>query len=148
MEKVKITQEQADAIEYVGAGCSNTFLIRKKLCDPGWFAGRHKSIRDMDNLIFIDALRIGYEVGLNFNAGDWIHVTSFDGVGVYQVITTDESLGAIEVDSGARFYITDDIRHATSEEIERATEFKLDNILLKLTSVERTRLKTKLNDGG
>lgn len=146
MRKAKITQEQANAIRDLKEGCTDTYLIRKKYRDPGWFAGRHKPIVNMNELKFIDALRIGYEVEPEFEVDQWVKSRLGVGIGV---ITKISKLG----------YHTDfnmiasaqDIRHATPEEIAqekyRRTGIKLDKILLELSSAERIQLKRKLNCG-
>ncbi|MEC5422363.1 hypothetical protein QGM71_02515 [Virgibacillus sp. C22-A2] len=72
MEKVKLTQEQADAI-YQWRKCSekdDSELVEKHI--QGWVLETDQPLNDLDLDDFIKALYVGYEVEPEFEVGDWV----------------------------------------------------------------------------
>ena len=122
MGKVKITQEQADEIEYLlEDGGNKKAIVLIKVYD--WF---HKSIIinsiELDTLI--RALYIGYEIEETFEVGDWIVVEDCPCkriIGKVQKITEVEehsTFTRLHYDRDWWSVISESkIRHATPEEI-------------------------------
>lgn len=73
-EKVRVTQEQADAIEYLTTKgfWSQEELIKLQAEKFVWEGPRAKGLNGMPLLTFVDALRIGYEIEPEFKVGDWV----------------------------------------------------------------------------
>ncbi len=128
MSKVKITQEQADAIENI------TYREHAvELQINGW---KHKENRCLNHLAlddFIKALYIGYEVEPEYKVGDWIvkrngekfYITHRgDGFPIavrITNITTSLGVNVLQFCDGSVIRITE-ARHATPEEIAKEKE--------------------------
>src|SRR5690606_29085439 len=125
MEKVKVTREQAEAIEYLKKLLSDTSerkrnlqLIKEKLDhDYHWESPNFKAANEIPDDIFIAALHYGYEVEPKFEVGDWVVIDYKEhGTKVGKI------KGYIKKDA---FYIDNNhaagsimnTRHATPEEI-------------------------------
>src|SRR5690606_2191821 len=123
MEKVKLTREQAEAIEYLKKLLSDTSerkqnlqLIKEKLDhDYHWESPNFKAANEIPDDIFIAALHYGYEVEPEFKVGDWV------------VNTSSGYIKLIENEREANFLNNDyikyhELRHATPEEIAEEKE--------------------------
>ncbi|MDY0394760.1 hypothetical protein ACFSMW_06750 [Virgibacillus halophilus] len=106
MEKVKITQEQADAIEYF-----------KEHLEP--------KLKGMLNRDLIAALSDGYEVEPEYQCGEWIAYKRSDGTTIIAKIVEVEDDSVLTDYQVAvcnqRFYFPS-IRHATPSEIAAEKE--------------------------
>ncbi|WP_200415977.1 hypothetical protein [Virgibacillus salexigens] len=111
MDKVKITQEQADAIKHF-----------KKVYPEKFRGMRYQE--------FYDALINGYEIEPEFKVGDWIVVTFELHTTIYgktMKITNVDKSHAVGHDicfglDGEGIVYQNEIRHATPEEIEQEKE--------------------------
>lgn len=118
MEKVKVTKEQAEAIEkYANSN-------KKELCIENWVKGHFHTNKVLSELSLEElakALYIGYEVEPEFKVGDWVYNEKAGTVarvgerydGGEWVWVDDEEF---------TFYSVNDTRHATPEEIEKEKE--------------------------
>lgn len=116
MEKVKITQEQADAIEGVKDDILDSFQEFKH--HPDRFVKRALPLRDLSVDEYQEALYVGYEVKKEFKTGDWV-VRGSDGI-ISQITNIDYSVnrhGGIFTDRYAGWFTYSCFRHATDEEI-------------------------------
>lgn len=77
MEKVKLTKEQAEAIE-TKKGTTESAAIAKHL--EGWTWPENKCLNDLSMEQFVKALYIGYEIEETFEVGDWVKDTSTNAV--------------------------------------------------------------------
>ncbi len=122
MDKVKLTREQAEAIEELLKLRTKERIVREK-ANP--FALISGYIKDSSRLVFKDmafdtlikALYIGYEVEETFDVGDWIATKGTGKIGMVKEIVTDSGDGWLNHDInsfGDAFYA---FRHATPEEI-------------------------------
>lgn len=76
IKKVKITQEQANAIECLKESEPEYWTDEKiiaihSLSPKGW-TGNSENLKNMPLLLLVDALRIGYDIKPTFKVGDWI----------------------------------------------------------------------------
>jgi hypothetical protein len=73
MEKVKLTQEQAESLEYLKRNFRSKEIVilhvQKYGCD---WAGKVEGINGLDVDTLIKALYIGYEIEEPFKVGDWV----------------------------------------------------------------------------
>lgn len=138
MEKVKLTQDQADAIESIkrfwvseedeDEKTSNIeHLIKKKIKHPKWFVEEDAPIQDMSLLDFIDSLRFGYEVVSEYKEGDWIAHKSINGIVVGKVTKVFKNEKQVKTDiinsaGDESYFMLMDIRHATPLEIAEEKE--------------------------
>lgn len=76
MEKVKLTREQAEAIEKKKS--TGSAAVAKHL--EGWTWKENKCLNDLSMEQFVKALYIGYEVEETFKVGDWVKDTSTNAV--------------------------------------------------------------------
>ncbi|MFD1205814.1 hypothetical protein ACFQ38_12005 [Sporosarcina contaminans] len=124
-EKVKLTSEQATAIEYLrDTKFHDEGIISSHARTPmGWEANYTEPLNGLPLLTLVDALRIGYEVEEEYKVGDWI--VRLDG----KRFANDEI--AVQIDSVGEFHLTcegslavkrDKVRHATPEEIKAEKE--------------------------
>lgn len=120
MEKVKITQEQADAIESIREGNGLTEAnIRKQLDGDWWDISARCDLNKLSIEEFLNAYYVGYEVEEEFKVGDWIHTTYEDGeVRIGSVLNF--IFGSQPYTDNNHIGETTHRRHATPEEI--ATE--------------------------
>src|SRR5690625_2713388 len=118
MEKVKLTQEQADAIKKLKAEASNKEII---YMNTSPFGGIHldkdkQTIFEMDLDELIRALYIGYEVESEFKVGDWVVTSDF----LEPIRKVKEVNDRLLVDNtGIVWRDFGEIRHATPEEIAK-----------------------------
>ena len=151
MNKVKLTQEQARAIERGLELSSREKLVKEhveyQLQNKKWSVGKLKSFNELSTETVIRALYIGYEVEQEYKVGEWVKSKLGKGVGI--IIDVDDS--EYYTDFGMIVPKHDDlIRYATDEEIakeKQRRDEKLDKILLRLTDYERERLTVKLAGG-
>lgn len=121
MEKVKLTQEQADAIKKLKAEASNKEII---YMNTSPFGGIHldkdkQTIFEMDLDELIRALYIGYEVESEFKVGDWVVTSDF----LEPIRKVKEVNDRLLVDNtGIVWRDFGEIRHATPEEIAKEKE--------------------------
>lgn len=122
MEKVKITQEQADAVQQMVTRYSKPNVIRGHI--TGARGGEFQPLNEMPLHDLIQAVYIGYEVEETFEVGSWVVVDWNDtGEKTYQVkeIGKDNRI-KIEDCLFPPFRI---VRHATPEEIKAEKERRL-----------------------
>src|SRR5690625_3495325 len=147
MNKVKLTNDQAKAIEKLKGGkfYINAYPVEYKVKHS--FKGKLEALNSLTTDEFIRALYIGYEVEPEYKVGDWIK--SKLGKGIGKIIDIDDTW--YWTDFGLAVPKEDDvIRYATDEEIakeKQRRDEKLDKILLELTDYERERLTVKLAGG-
>lgn len=113
MEKVKITQRQANAIEWQKeeARRAHERFKRNHQCD---LDEQLYTLLELSTEKYMKALYIGYEVEPEFKVGDWIY-----GKYTRSVHQVDENNVLDELNKAH-----DLIRHATPEEIEQEKERK------------------------
>lgn len=124
MKKVKITQEQAEAIERIKKEhLEHLIKIKKK---PFTYHVRpwEEPILKLEPEDIQSALFEGYEVEPEFKVGDWV-VVRFEGEEWITDLTKESEFGGFYTDSRLpgekqKFYSGSILRHATPEEI--ATE--------------------------
>ena len=145
MERVKVTQEQAELMEEVRVCASVSELCYERCLNGSWI-GVFKPLNELNADEFARALYIGYEVEPNFAKGDW--VKSKIGKGIGKIIHLKQF--GYETDFGL-LADTEDIRHATEEEIaeekERRMSNKIKSVLQGLTEEEFNYLKKSFDDG-
>src|SRR5699024_6944380 len=82
MEKVRLTQEQMKALEWVISGRSKESIVKEK---ASRLKTRGSYMLDENNIVFNDmafetlvkALYIGYEVEEAFEVGDWVWYSAY-----------------------------------------------------------------------
>ena len=135
-EKVVLTQEQAEAIErLVSIHESDTekaeihrILIGEKL-SCGWRADHLRAANTIDDLVFIDALRIGYEVEKpKFQVGDKVTWDGLEEVLVIGKIYSVDRKLSCSFEESAGCCLLDGLRHATPEEIYWLHELGRDKV--------------------
>lgn len=124
MEKIKLTQEQADAIESLrSGGYDDDVIVRNTLFyEMGTNENpckRYNSLLDLHTDKLIRALYIGYEVESEFKVGDWVYVETpkSELPNVYKIMLVNKYHAQLD-----RLYGNHDkskLRHATPEEIEK-----------------------------
>lgn len=117
--KIRITQEQADAIENYLKTRDVSELIddHAEVCrNNKWAAEIYKPLNDLSQADLARALLIGYEVELEYKSGDW--VVDKQTKKIHQVIYVNfDSVGVNGMIIGNLL-----IRHATTEEIKAEKE--------------------------
>src|SRR5690625_2663863 len=118
MGKVRLTQEQADAIEGIKE-------YQRKLLNSGEhrIMEEFKDLRSLTTDEFMDALYVGYEVEPEYSVGDWIVVD-------YGEHGTEVGIIKGWIDKPHSFFIdkchfganVNEARHATPEEIAEEKE--------------------------
>jgi hypothetical protein len=96
-EKVRITQEQATAIEYLrDTKFHDEGIIASHAKRPmGWEANYTESLNGLPLLTLVDALRIGFEVEEEYKVGDWKKVVLPNGkwaIGQIDTLAFDDIL--------------------------------------------------------
>lgn len=130
-EKVKITQEQADAINWILSAQSIDELIVAHARNNGGYVRRAKALKGMSAIKLTKALRVGYEIEPKYKVGDW--VANLDGsdfypignVKVVEVLKVKESYGAFYArhgEDGRWESPFSNLRHAIPEEIKAEKE--------------------------
>lgn len=130
MEKVKLTREQANAIEYALQEVDEykgnpDKLLRHASMKNVYFRNELHLLNSIDTVNLAKALYIGYEVEPKFEVGDWAVWRSTKGIDVIKQIEKVEGyrIWADWLDEGSLLFApSDEIRHATPEEIETEKE--------------------------
>src|SRR5690625_4962432 len=148
MNKVKLTNDQAKAIEKLKGGkfYINAYPVEYKVKHS--FKGKLEALNSLTTDEFIRALYIGYEVEPEYKVGDWIK--SKLGKGIGKIIDmndtwywTDFGLTVPKEDDVIRYVINKEI----AKEKQHRLDGKRDKMLLELTDYERERLTVKLAEG-
>lgn len=137
MEKVKVTQEQARAIEYIKKNYRLEFNIEKHT--RGWTNIKTESLNDLSLDGIIRSLYIGYEVEPEFKIGDWITCETVNKTSL--ITDAQHHIGAFRIFVDDEDFATySEYRHATPEEIaeEKQRRFWKDN--------DRDEYELKKND--
>lgn len=130
MEKIKLTQEQADVIESLKEDSKSFFGIARKQLD-GWSTKRYRCLNELLMEDFCKAMLIpdGYEVIPQYKVGDWVR---HDDGEIGKITKIEDSSGQIQIFTDIKDikrmysweekYICDPVRffrHATPEEIQQ-----------------------------
>lgn len=123
MEKVKLTQEQADTIERLKK--HHRYEIERFKRNPNHFADWLLPIKDIDIEHIEHACREGYEVEPEFKEGNWVThedgiVSKVTSIDERDIITTDYRLnngGSKYMNTFAKYF-----RHATPKEVAKEQE--------------------------
>ena len=120
-EKLKLTQEQAEAIEVV-----RTIII------PIEFANKLKGLSAAD---ILQAIKEGYDIKTQFKVGDWVVRVSefrsyvenakYQNYRVNSVFRIQTILNSYAIDEHGTNHDLENIRHAIPEEIKREKERRL-----------------------
>ncbi len=125
MSKVKITQEQADALEAVRDREKVRSMIIRWHTGRGRWVGDEESLNELELDDLIRALYIGYEVEPEFEVGDWgftIRECGQKGQ-VGQVVEVYKVFARLDYGDGTgSWWSFRDLRHATPEEIAEEKE--------------------------
>ena len=129
MEKVKLTREQANAIEWAlqkENEYSPDRLLRLRSSDNANFHNELYPLNDIDIAVLARALYIGYEVEPEFKVGDWVVRTSDEGLyfeknKIFRAGHDIDDKGVQEEDSDI-YHVPSNLRHATPEEIAEEKE--------------------------
>lgn len=132
MEKVKVTQEQADAIEKIKKYETTPakYANVKTQLEKNWRSHPYENLNKLEIYEFLDALYIGYEVEPEYKAWDWI---TYDkdkyGNRNKQIVQIEEikysnywEERCACWDGGNSSLPLSEIKHATSEEIAEEKE--------------------------
>ena len=126
MGKVKITQEQADAIEKAWKMSGNkVFIIRMHDRDGSVLIDGREQLGDISTDTLIKALYIGYEVELEFEEGQWVALDDYASRPIIaKILEIDiEGDGRLRLDwSDHCYWDKERIRHATPSEIAEEKE--------------------------
>lgn len=128
--KIKLTQEQADAIEGVLKHCSKERLLNDhsamKEARGGWSTRKSAVLNDLSVADMARSLYIGYEIEPKYKAGDWV---VFESKVNGPFICVIEKVYELSVDTdylGSNGYKQNFgkelVRHATPEEIHTEKE--------------------------
>jgi|SRR5699024_336258 len=122
MEKVKLTQEQAEAIEERLKFSHKKHEIVRCTATKGWVGDTPMKDIPLDKII--RALYIGYEVEPEFAVGDWV-ISKKDKIGIPGQITEfeydkywEDNFADYGINSMYRARLSN-LRHATPEEIAK-----------------------------
>ena len=126
-EKVKVTREQAEAIEFIlsNDGSEDSIkenLIRKHAKEPNRWCGKARPILGMPLLTLVDALRIGYDIEEEYKVGDWVVWETEHERYVLQIETINHRVMNRKVFNAEGFWMECIKRHATPEEIKAEKE--------------------------
>lgn len=149
MEKVVITQEQANAIEWVMKFSDKSSTVEEhieyRLEESGWKLDDLKPLNELSTDYLIRALYIGYEVEPEFKVGDWVVCEVPEGASsnIYKV--TDNAGYSVNLDNMYGNFKKNKIRHATESEIaeekERRNENKAREVISSLKSEEVAKIR-------
>lgn len=120
MERVKVTQEQAELMEEV-RGCASVSELCYERCLNGSWIGIYEPLNELNADEFARALYIGYEVIPEFKKGDWV-VNAAGTIGEIKEI--EGRIFQVFWGSGMPMRCNKDVfeRHATEEEIAEEKE--------------------------
>lgn len=127
-KKVKISQEQADAIErYLKCHdhCDVT-IINSHASGAIRMLGAYQALDNMSVYTMSRAILSGYEIELEFKTGDWVVYNSLEGIVIGQLqkcIFDDFRVDRADKD-GMSFY-PNEWRHATNDEIKKEKERRM-----------------------
>ena len=115
MEKVKITREQAEAIEKIKDidYAINIHSFKKRPDSP---------LVDMSTARLARALFVGYEVEPEFEIGDFIEIELFGRGVVVEITGINNADGRIRINGSSEFNEYNVIRKLTDEEIKQEKE--------------------------
>ena len=122
MEKVKLTQEQADAVKTAVAKFTFEESMENHLA--GWISPARSCLNGINTEELARALLIGYEIEETYKVGDWVRYWRTDCsaiIGKIEVIAEKERLFKADNCPDER-RISDITRHATPEEIKAEKE--------------------------
>src|SRR5699024_4487920 len=121
MEKVKLTQEQADAIER-GIKIYGKSRIMNDHALDGW-VGNLNDLNGLTKDEIARALYVGYEVESEFKSGDYV-VNDIGTIGLIESVNGDHLKGVWIRDFDIPMNCTSNkiARHATPEEVEEVKE--------------------------
>lgn len=116
MEKVKLTPEQAESLEYLKRNFRFKEIVKMHVQKSGceWEGSKVEPINGMDLDVLIKALYIGYEIEETYKIGDWLHVFTPNFDFVAKVVGERDEY--TEFDNGKRLSSFEFIK-ATPEEI-------------------------------
>ena len=124
MEKVKLTQEQASAINDCRNIVGDEMLIEMQVYrrNSPW-RNKWNAINELNLMTLVDALRIGYEVESEFKSGDYV-VNDIGTIGLIESVNGDHLKGVWIRDFDIPMNCTSNkiARHATPEEVEEVKE--------------------------
>ena len=126
MSKVKITEQQAEAIEEIKGGVSELFEANLTTqIKKGWLSNAFTPLNELSTKDYLDALYIGYEIKQEFKVGDWIYInkeaTITNKPQVKKIVGINK--GIVKFDDDWVISINSQhIRHATPEEIAEEKE--------------------------
>lgn len=126
MGKVKLTQEQADAIRRIkkdtDGGITNG-NIRNHL-RKGWGIPPYRALNDLSTKEFLDALYIGYEVEPEYKENDWLNYLTIHGdLKTDKVIDVSDDRVLMEL-SNSWVHFNNVKSHATPSEIAEEKEHR------------------------
>lgn len=122
MEKVKLTQEQADAVESkMNTTDIDLIMDLHRYKDARW-GNDSEALNELSNSELAKALYIGYEVEPEFKIGDWKVVEYSREIG--QVVEYFKEKQRVELDCSYFTYKKGDLRDATPEEIAEEKEYR------------------------
>lgn len=123
-EKVKITHEQADAINWILSAQSIDELIVAHARSNGGYVGRAKALKGMSAIKLTKALRVGYEIERKYKTGEWVRYWKNDCVTAIGKITyIDYEKGLVQFDNTTFTKGIHDVTgYATPEEIAKEKE--------------------------
>ena len=150
MEKVVITQEQADRIREWETHAG--YLSKLLELHSKYSLSRSKCLQDLTLDELARALYVGYKVEEEFEHWNWVYILETGEVG--RVDRNYSGIGFVDVydhNYYTKGYKPNEIRHATESEIaeeeKRRTNKKLDEILLDLSEYERDMLYERFECG-
>lgn len=126
-EKVKLTQSQVNAIDWIASetGRDHEDIIRDHADKPGGWMHGAGALNDMPLLTLVDALRIGYEVELEYKKDDWVQ-DHHGNIGVVTKVEGDKVWGSwngVKHEAYARR--REIVKKFTSEEIRAEKESRV-----------------------
>ena len=124
MEKVKLTREQAEAIDSLHK-TGRMVDVRNHAHGVKWTNDKYLPLNELNLDEFIRAVYIGYEIEPDFKVGDWV-VTEFEDYGIKVAEIYHISFNIVYARwQGVPITIgthVDSVRHATTEEIKAEQE--------------------------
>src|SRR5690625_2377859 len=138
MEKVKLTQEQVEALQNRLTFLKKSEIIRHHAVYSEPWNGIHECLNSINLDDMIRALYIGYEVEPEFKVGDWVTCSLFSGV--YEITEDNQFLGIVQLDNNGGGIHESRLRHATPEEIAKEKERRM------FATYDREPWEIKAND--
>ncbi len=148
MSKVKITQEQADAIEGLERIWSEDEIIARNVKGRVFnepYNDSHRRLEELTLYKLVHVLKYGYEVEPEYKVGEWATDPKGD---VGKIGTVKGRMLHADWGSYRAWISKSKVVHSTPEEIEKEKECrtnkKLNDLLCNLSSEEKSRLYEKL----